>query len=381
MNLEFTPELIPRGVYRVGQKNFYHKIQALQYADATGQQPQWDFHDDWFSKFNWKIEPEQSLDFWYTMRCKQIRDKYDYLILHYSGGSDSHNMLSFFYKNKIHIDEIITAFPVEFFEKHTVASVSTDAKDNHNEWFHVVKPDLAWIATHMPRTKITVYDYTDDMVNFNVDQDWIYHAGEHINPNIKNRIQRYTKIANNNVYDRYRVGHVYGIDKPLVFKRDDGWYTAFLDSVISVANSVKPILNNHSHINVEYFYWSPDLPQMLIKQAHMVKKTYQIKPHLEHLAIWKKKTNEEREMERDLSRESVYPHWRKEIFQNRKATGAFFKEFDNWFFEWATDSAKQRWWEGFHFLTTSINPKWIDYDAFENMTNLKGFYSKMHKIQ
>ena len=112
----------------------------------------------------------------------------------------------------------------------------------------------------------------------------------------------------------------------------------------------------------------------------MVKKTYQIKPHLEHLATWKKKTSEEREMERDLSRESVYPHWRKEIFQNRKATRAFFKEFDNWFFEWATDSAKERWWEGFNFVTTSINQKWINYDASGKMDSLTGFYSKMHKI-
>jgi hypothetical protein len=377
---EFIPELIPRGVYHVGDQVYYNKVKALEAADNTGQHPRWDFHDDWFGRFDWTQEPEQSLDFWYSMRCQQIRDKYDYLVLHYSGGSDSHNMLNYFYRNKIHIDEVLTALPISYFEKCKSPDTSTLAKDSHNEWFHVVKPDLAWIAKHMPKTKITTYDYTDDMINFNVDQDWIYHAGEHINPNIANRIQRYYKIDTSNVYDKYRVGHVYGIDKPLVFRRDDGWYTAFLDSVISVQSSVKPVVDNHTHISVEYFYWSPDLPQMLIKQAHMVKKLYDLKPHLAHLATFKKKNPDERELERDLSREAVYPYWRREIFQNRKPSGSFFKEFDQWFFEQATESAKACWWEGFNFLISSIDKKWINYDANGNINSLTGFYSKMHRI-
>lgn len=378
--IEFTPELIPRGVYHVGDQVFNSKLKALVAADATGHQPRWDFHDNWFERFDWTQEPEQSLDYWYRLRCQQIRDKYDYIVLHYSGGSDSHNMLTYFYLNGIHVDEIITSFPIEYFEKCTTPDNSTAAKDNYNEWFHVVKPDLAWIAKHMPRTKITTYDYTQDMINFNVDQDWVYHAGEHINPNIVNRIRRYDAIQTVTVYDRYRVGHVYGIDKPLVYKKDDGWYTGFLDGVLSVQSSVKPVEDGHTHISVEYFYWSPDLPQMLIKQAHQVKKLYEMRPHLQHLATMKKKTPEERELERDLSREAVYPHWRREIFQNRKASVMFFKEFDLWFFEHASESAKARWYEGYNFMLKSINQKWVIFDKNGTPSNLMGFYSKMYKI-
>jgi hypothetical protein len=314
------------------------------------------------------------------MRCHQIRDKYDYLILHYSGGSDSHNMLNYFYRNSIHIDEIITALPITYFEKYKSPDSSTHAKDSHNEWFHVVKPDLAWIAKHMPKTKITTYDYTDDMINFNVDQDWIYHAGEHINPNITNRIQRYYKIETANVYDRYRVGHLYGLDKPLVFKRDDGWYTAFLDSVISVSNSVKPVADNHTHISVEYFYWSPDLPQMLIKQAHLLKKYYETNPQFMDLASFRALTPEEFELQQTIIKTAIYPYWRNEIFQVKKASNTFFKEFDQWFFDMADSVAKHRWQEGYRYLMQQVPNNWINRDTNGSPSGIKGIWSQWHQL-
>lgn len=378
--IEFAPELVPRGLYHVGDKIFNSKLQALLYSDQTGSIPRWDFHDDWFSKFDWTIEPDQTLESLYAMRCQQIRDKYDYLVLHYSGGSDSHNMLTFFYLNNIHVDEILVAWPISYFENHTKPGLDKSAAHSHNEWFHVVKPDLEWIRKNLPKTKITLYDYTDDMVNFNVDQDWILHAGEHINPNITNRIQRYYQISDINLYDRHKIGHLYGIDKPLVFKEGSNWYLSFLDSMIGIQASHKPIFDRHTHINVEFFYWSPDLPLLLIKQAHMIKKYYDLHPESLHLATFKKKTLALKEQERDLSRSVVYPHWRKSIFQTHKASNMFYKEFDSWFFQHATDSAKSRWHEGLDFLIGSLDKKWISHDKNGVPSGLAGFYSQWHRF-
>ena len=64
------------------------------------------FHDDYFSQFDWTKEPQQSLKELYKQRAIQLRDKYDYLILSYSGGSDSHQALETFLNNNIFIDEI-----------------------------------------------------------------------------------------------------------------------------------------------------------------------------------------------------------------------------------------------------------------------------------
>lgn len=378
-NLENFLELVPRGVYHVGDQVFFNKIQALICADATGIHPTWNFHDETFSKFNWTREPEQSLDYFYKLRCEQIRDKYNHIVLHFSGGSDSHNILTYFWLNNIHIDEILVAAPIEYYEKFTVASLSDNPKDLHNEWFNVIKPDLKWIKENLPRTKITLYDYTKDMLEFNIDQDWVYHAGEHCNPNIVNRIHRYSSI-DQNVYDKKNVGHIYGIDKPLVFTNEGFWYFAFLDSTLSIQSSLKPVYQTHTHVNVDNFYWSPDLPQLLIKQAHLVKKFFEINTHLNNLATFKNRTPSNRHAYQDIVRNIIYPYWRRNIFQNKKSSKVFFKEFDQWFFDMASDDAKIRWHEGLNFITKSVSSKWINYDENNNANGFVGFWSKWHKL-
>lgn len=376
-----TPtQLIPRGIYKVGDQQFTSKVLALQHSDKTGKIPSWHFYDEEFSKFNWTTEPSNSLEYYYALRCHQIRDKYDYLVLHYSGGGDSHNILTSFWKNNIHIDEIIVALPIKYFEKSTKANKSTLASESQNEWFYTIKPDLKWIAENMPRTKITIYDYTDDMLDFNVDQDWILHAGEHINPNIANRIHRYYKINSNDVYNKYTVGHLYGIDKPLVFKHNNEWHLSFLDSMISIQASFKPVFDHHTHINVEYFYWSSDLPEMLIKQAHAVKNYYENNPQFLHLATHSQKTLEEKEQERNLTRRAVYPYWRESVFQTAKVTNTFFKEFDLWFFDLASENAQSKWYEGYNFLINGVDKKWIRYDKDNKPCGLVGIYAPWYKL-
>ena len=103
MDLQTSEQLVPRGFYRVGNQKFYNKIEALMAGDMQNIHPTWDFHDEHFSRFNWAKEPEQELGYWYSLRCQQIRDKYSYITLHFSGGSDSHNILTHFYKNNIQI--------------------------------------------------------------------------------------------------------------------------------------------------------------------------------------------------------------------------------------------------------------------------------------
>lgn len=376
---KFTTELIPRGIYRVGNQIFDNKIHALIHGDKTNIHPTWDFHDDFFSTFNWQHEPEQTLDYFYKLRCQQIRDKYDHLVLHFSGGSDSHNILTYFWLNNIHVDEILVAAPIEYYEKFTKPSASNAPEDLHNEWYNVIKPDLEWVAKNLPQTKITLYDYTKDMLEFKLDQDWIHYAGEHFNPNIVNRVHRYSAI-DQNMYEKKTVGHIYGIDKPMVFKDEDSWYFAFLDSTLSIQSSQKPTFEKHNHVNVVNFYWSTDLPQLLIKQAHVVKKFFDSTPELINLATFKKRSKTDRESYQNIVRNIIYPHWRRNIFQNKKASNVFFKEFDNWFFDLGSASAKSRWNEGFDFVLQSVNPKWFNYDDHGRPSGFVGFWSKWHKL-
>ena len=89
------------GFYTVGNLKTYSKYEAFQVGT-----PIWNFNDDVFSSIDWKINPSFELSKLYKIRAQQIRDKYDHIVLWYSGGSDSHNILRTFIDNDIKLDEV-----------------------------------------------------------------------------------------------------------------------------------------------------------------------------------------------------------------------------------------------------------------------------------
>jgi hypothetical protein len=77
------------GVYRVGDLKFYSKLQAIEMSTKTGIHLHWDFNEAVFDSYDWTVEPKDSLVELYRQRAQQLRNKYDYIILAYSGGADS----------------------------------------------------------------------------------------------------------------------------------------------------------------------------------------------------------------------------------------------------------------------------------------------------
>ena len=77
------------GYYEVGNRIFVSQLEALHYASTTKQTVSWNFHNDVYSQYNWSKRPSGTLDELYKLRAQQIRDKYDYVVVHFSGGSDS----------------------------------------------------------------------------------------------------------------------------------------------------------------------------------------------------------------------------------------------------------------------------------------------------
>lgn len=155
--------------------NVYHNIADAIKSNKTF----WFyFHDDVLTKVDWKIEPLLSLDELYRIRAQQIRDEYPYIVLCYSGGTDSTAMLETFYYNNIHIDEILV-----------VGALSQDTHQgsdrNHNgDLYHNAFPLLKQLS--LPNTKISIVDYSkwfrDGMIkDFTIirkfGDDWARHIG------------------------------------------------------------------------------------------------------------------------------------------------------------------------------------------------------------
>ena len=95
------------GYYRCDGIDFQSKVNALLHSKAVNQPVEWMFHQDVFESYPWHIEPSETLDQLYDRRAKELRKQYDYIILSYSGGADSHNILESFIRQKLHIDEIV----------------------------------------------------------------------------------------------------------------------------------------------------------------------------------------------------------------------------------------------------------------------------------
>ena len=102
IKIEQNPKL---GYYTVGQEKFYSKPMALTKATETNQFPEWNFSNETFGAQNWLIEPNINILDLYRIRAQQLRDKYDYIRLEFSGGGDSTTALYSFINNGIHLDE------------------------------------------------------------------------------------------------------------------------------------------------------------------------------------------------------------------------------------------------------------------------------------
>ena len=106
-----------QGYYQVGTKLFDKKLNALLEASCTHQHVSWDFNHAVFAQQAQMPRLGIPLMELYKQRALQLRDRYDYLILGYSGGADSDNILKVFQQNKIHLDEVWCDWPLSLVEK------------------------------------------------------------------------------------------------------------------------------------------------------------------------------------------------------------------------------------------------------------------------
>ena len=172
VNIEENPKL---GYYTVGDNVYYSKVQALIEATNTDQFPTWDFNNNVYGQQDWLQEPETNIRELYRLRAQQLRDKYDYIRIECSGGSDSTQALFSFLLNGIHVDEIVFRYPKAGTEKISIDVRNYKCENTLSEYEFATRPLLDWVATNHPQVKITVHDYSADMLlDEDRDESWVY---------------------------------------------------------------------------------------------------------------------------------------------------------------------------------------------------------------
>ncbi len=351
------------GYYICDGLEFDSKIRACVYAVEHVKPVTWVFNNDEFNKYNWREEPVETLDQLYDRRARQIREQYDYVILSYSGGADSHNILTAFERQGLHIDEIVTNTMSKAAGKALTVDINNRDAYNAPEAEHVFQtlPRLREISTRMPKTKITVMDCSDALfteLETAGDASWVLNKREGLNPAGMTRFNylHFTEIRKKFDKDK-KIAMVVGIEKPRTSIHRGELLMSFSDrttNMITVAEHLK----EYPNATVEFFYWSPDCVELMIKQGHVIKKF--LETNTQWQTHWQAKAvtpDVYRLVHDPLLRNILYTTWNHDWFQSKKAIYDWHSEFDQWFLDLYKDTkAGQVWLEGINYVTEKLSP-------------------------
>lgn len=335
------------GHYVVDGKVYTDKIVAILEAQRTNKDMSWYFYQDVFSKVNWQIEPELSLQELYRIRAQQIRDRYDYVIVRVSGGADSTNVIWSFLNNGIRVDEIVADAPMSGLRDWNW-NKDTSPSNTVSETKFAQFPLLDEIASKFPQIKISVHDYFDGLDNISA-EFWHSKFNEMVNPADKFGLQSFSHLVAMAEQGK-RIGVVIGLDKPqLRYNADRNIIVSIADKVVNIG-SKDPFDYPYPNVDRVLFYYTPDLPELMVKQCHVLSKFMHKKENMwlskivRDLSQPRKYTGTVNELGMPVPEKSpkslyqrsitpiIYPGtWDGSVFQCDKADGQFMAAHNDWF--------------------------------------------------
>jgi hypothetical protein len=336
------------GYYVCNGIQFRSKIEALIYSQVMKKPVEWVFHNEIFSAYNWTNEPNESLDELYDKRAREIREQYDYVLINYSGGSDSHNLLQSFIRQKLHVDEIVTNHISKAAEAYT--TLDPNIKECWNvaaEHYLQAIPRLKEIRNILPKTKITEMDMTDvllDNIRNSNDGDWIQTRKDPLGFATAYRfnysyINEMLKTFDKNL----SIAIVVGVEKPRIYINKDNELVVFInDAAVNLTGNDDSI--SHPNVSIELFYWGETTAPIICKQAHVVKKWLEEVPARQN--YWRGFDQKRyRLFHETWLKNLIYSTWNKEWFQVSKPTKAWNNEWDAWFHIGMKDTREYELWK------------------------------------
>lgn len=247
---------------------FRSKVMALEYATKHNTDIDLYFNDVEFSALPWTHEPPESIDYYYAKRARQLREHYDYIVIMYSGGSDSSTILKTFVNNGITVDEVATYGGWS----HKV-----------NKYHDPINLEITFAATGMLKRcvdmgiKVTYLNMLQHFDKVYDSPNWVYDADPRLNAD--NHFKFHTAHQRPELIEMIEKGHkvavIFGHDKPRIVFRDNAFYISYLD-VGALATNVWPQMFELNYVGpaMEFFYPNVEVPEIMIKQGHMIMDWY-----------------------------------------------------------------------------------------------------------
>lgn len=340
--------------YKVGEKTFHNKLQAILENQKSHYPIELitPYHNQDFS-----IEPEETLDELIEEHLLELRQKYKYLKLYYSGGIDSHAILHCAIKAGVKIDEIICL------------KSGIQPADFEIDQFAI--PRLKNIRTQIPKTQVIIktitidryYDYYKQGITQEKIQTGA--CGTHNYLRLHFNINFCMDSVNDDVI------HIRGLEKPKVLCHQDKFYSYIIDE------DIEPHANN-------YQFFSSNL-QIQIKQCHQWLKKYKTVTLENEKDVWDKQELWNDSLYNFLPDHSIFPQ--KNLFFDlgdnfieHKGKKLFFNNMkDKLAIEWCKEYEPDLltlWYEQTEHLKNLTKNKWWNHDQpeFKSIGVFSKFY-------
>jgi hypothetical protein len=362
--VNFTPDQF--GFYTVGPDfKTYSKLAAIEEMARSGTHLDWNFNRAAFGSYNWTQEPAVPLAELYRQRAQQIRDSYDYVVVFYSGGADSWNILNTFISNDIKVDEIAHCWSLQ-------GDNSYHSYFNE-EIYRVAIPNTLRIQQQHPEINHRIIDISKIINSMYLGRDtqfdFIYQSNSLLSPNglARSYLREQVKDYANMIAAGKRVAFVWGTEKPRLVIKDGKYVCQFVDIFDNTVSSRLQSLAVEQGYYDELFYWSPEAVPIVIKQCHIVKQfltTSEVgNPWLSQQPTPYGKTKRHSQwLTNDGLHSLIYPGWDVNTFTNGKNNQTVIGPRDQWFWsqnEFANPGLKI-FQQGIKKIFDTIGPYWYN---------------------
>lgn len=296
------------GFWVSGDTIFTSKYQAQLHSSKNNTAMHYNFFDnDWRSFDKTKIQ-QQPLDALYKQRALMLREKYDYLILYFSGGADSYNVLRTFIDNGIHLDEVCVKWATRTLDRtnpvYTPNTTDLSAYNYLSEWDYAIEPVLKELARTNPEIKINILNWLDDRFVQNPEFffDNVNHWHDIELPSL------YTWSDSEKILaDKGKsVGAIYGADKPYVIRKNNFYYMYFVDGCTAMGQN-----NPDNPHTAEFFYWSPECRILAYEMAYAIAKAQKHNPEFHNIGFTDDRTRNQvlYQQQQKKYRSVLYTNW------------------------------------------------------------------------
>lgn len=349
------------GFYQVGEQKIYHKPMALMAHSKTGQPISWVFNDEVFGAIDWSIPVEDSLDELYRQRAQQLRDHYDHLTLYFSGGADSSNMLRAFVTNNIFLDEIVMQSPSPV--KRTFNDRDRSSRNVYSEIPYSAVPILNELKNLIDsRTVIRYQDTSVGIIELLKNDNWYEYNPPGVALGINPLARQYTALTEKHILklsdQGKKIAQIVGVDKPLLHFDGQYYYAFFLDTNALHCPPVELNIRERfeTSLHTEFFYWTPDLPRLVIKQAQEIKRACELDPRLRQIVCVEKNSVGQL---RSVLHPIIYPSMPEVPFQADKDGQGTVRAKDLWF-RYSAGKLQQNNFDSYmKFLESAIEPRFF----------------------